>query len=170
MIVTSRTSRHRRGVSFLEYALSLPLIIVMIFLTIDIGRIVMMSTALHEAVTVGARAGARTGYVGGVPGRCETAGITGETTYDALCEVARNIPGGTVSGITISSPTTGAPNRYCRNGAGTANLYVTVSASLTNLQLLTPGLGSLLTAVNSQNALPGALVATGSARCEVARA
>jgi len=165
--------RQTRGVVLLEYALSLPLLLLAIFVTIDIGRIVMVSTALHEAVTVGARAGARTGFVGGVPSQtCPTSGTqgSGNTSYEAFCQVAAGIPGAVVSGIAISSPTTGVGgNYYCKNNAGAGNLYVTVTATVTDLRLLTPGLSSVLGGFSDWS-LPGELGAVGTARCEVARA
>ena len=164
------TRENLRGVALLEFALSVPLMLVLVFLTVDVGKIVMASTALHEAVTVGARAGARTGFVGGVPGNCSDPRITGNTSYDAFCEVARNIPGARVGGVVISSPSTGgANNRYCQNNAGASNLYVTMTASITSLSLLTPGLSGMLESLNNTS-LPGTLTATGTARCEVARA
>jgi hypothetical protein len=147
----------------------MPFMLILVFLTIDVGRIVMVNTALHEAVTVAARAGARQGYVGIVRSTTCSGGVgTGNPSYDAFCELAKTIPGANVQDLRILSPDSRLNGGFvCQQNAGGSNLYVTVVAGA-DLDLITPFLADIVGTLNETD-LKGVLTAAGTARCEVAR-
>lgn len=165
--------RRRRGTTLLEFTLAVPFMLVLIFMAIDVGRIVIVSSALHEAVTVGTRAGARQGLVGSNPAAagetpCLPPRYSVNIAYNAFCDVASRIPGAHLKQVQITSPTTTvAEGLVCQNGAGADNLYVTMQASA-DISLMTPGLSRLLENFNP-TPMPGSLYAAATARCEVAR-
>lgn len=177
--------RRRKGGILLELVLSLPFSLILIFIVVDVGRLMLAGSALHDAVAVSARAGARIGNVGGNPVGTGGAPCTGNVertavSYHAFCQSAANIPGAELVGFRILAPSSGASQdsyRYCR----TDDLYVTVAATA-EFEFLTdvvarggqriigidiPGLGSVLR--SERNGMTGALHAVGTARCEVAR-
>lgn len=162
-----RKRRHRsRGGVMVEFALIFPLALVIMLFAVDMGRVVLLSTGLHDATAVAARAGARQGFIGS-----DTKG----PARAAFNEATNVVPGlkGNISSFKVVSPTrviAGTANRtgiWCTQ----ANLYVKVSARA-NIGFITPGLGSLLnTFGGGKSDIPGAITigATGVARCEVAR-
>ena len=174
-----RRRNRRRGGILLELVLTIPFSLVLIFVVIDVGRLVLASSALHDAVAVSARAGARTGVIGDVrlaTGKGACADGNKEAVYGAFCESGQNIPGAELTGFAIRTP----DGAWCSDD-DPRNLYVRVAASadfefLTDvvarggekfLGLEVPGLGSLFR--TTKDGLEGSIHATGVARCEVAR-
>lgn len=51
----------RRGSQMLEFTLLMPIFMILILFTFDMGRLVMINTALHDAAQSAARAGAQIG-------------------------------------------------------------------------------------------------------------
>jgi Flp pilus assembly protein TadG len=60
----SFTTRKRRGATLLEFAMVLPLILVLIMFAVDMGRMAMLSGALADATGVAARRAAQYGAAG----------------------------------------------------------------------------------------------------------
>jgi hypothetical protein len=169
----------RRGGILLELVLTLPFSLVLIFIVVDVGRLVLASSTLHDAVAVSARAGARTGIIGDVRGASGTSICPDgnrQAVYAAFCEAGSNIPGAELQGFAIASPA----GAWCSDD-DPRNLYVTVRASadfefLTDviarggdrfLGLKVPGLGTIFR--STRDGLTGSIHAVGTARCEVAR-
>lgn len=160
--------RRRRGGILLEFVLSVPFALLLVLLTIDVGRLILVNTALQDAVAVSARTGARQGIVGanpagaGIPCLGPQVMFGTNPSYDAFCEAARNIPGATVVGFQINRPTgSQGASRVCTQPS---QIYVEVEARA-QVQLLTPGLKALTNGA----VLPDGVRAVGVARCEVAR-
>lgn len=174
---TRRSRGKRRGGILLELVLTIPFSLLLIFIVVDVGRLVLASSALHDATAVAARAGARTGTVGTVRNVTGTVCMEGggDAVYGAFCEAGASIPGAELTGFAIQTPS----GAWCTNNA--RDLYVTVHASadfefLTDvvarggdkfLGIKVPGLGSIVR--SNENGLTGSMHATGTARCEVAR-
>jgi Flp pilus assembly protein TadG len=158
--------RKRRGGILLEFVLSVPFALLLVLLTIDVGRLILVNTALQDAVAVSARSGARQGIVGANPAGagqpCQTLSSGFNPSYDAFCEAARNIPGATLVSFQINRPSgSQSSQRICTRPN---QIYVEVEARA-RVDLLTPGLRSLTNGA----VLPDGVRAVGVARCEVAR-
>lgn len=165
--------KERRGSLLLEFALVLPLILALMVVSVDLGRLVLAQTTLQDAVSVAARAGARQGYAGQVPqgALCASGSLTGNPSYDAFCESFRYgaLGGYTLASFRIESPSaSGGSNgpRYCTRGTASASdLFVTTKATA-NMAFITPLLREVITRNSSEGAV---LSATAVARCENAR-
>lgn len=165
MITRYRRRRKGRASVMLEFALIFPVALAIMLFAVDMGRLVLLNTGLHDATAVAARAGARQGFVG-----TDTSG----PSYTAFQEAVDVLPGlsDSVSSFSIVNPTTNfsgsdRSGRWCTQ----TDLYVRVRAQA-DIQFITPGLGSILTAVGGGSSnLPGGvtITSTGVARCEVAR-
>ena len=161
MLATRERRRRRRGAIILEFVLTVPFSILLVFLCVDVGRYVLAKAALHDSVAVAARAGARTGVVGSVPGGgdCVATPQSGQQVYRAFCQAQEN----TVGGADLKSLSVALVNedggerslQYCEADGG--YLYVRVEAE-GKLSLLLPDLANLST-----------VRASAVARCEVAR-
>ena len=161
-----RRHRRRRAGQLLEFTLLLPMALFILVFSIDMGRTVLATTGLQDAAAVGARAGARIGYAGSVPGSglCETAGrSTGNPSYDAFCEAASILGGAEITGVEIISPN-GYGSRYCTE-ASLDDTYVTIQARA-QLDYITPGLATLVGLATGEGS---DITVTGTARCEVTR-
>lgn len=152
--------RARRGGILLEFALILPLALAVITFSIDMGRVVLARTGLHDAVSVAARTGARTGNPGVIPAGepCLTAPAASEAAYSSFCTAVTGLPGVHPTSVKLAAPTGGVCDRDADQ------LFVTVSAEA-DITYLTPGLRQLIGLASK-----GTIVrATATARCEVAR-
>lgn len=161
----SRRKGRSRATVMLEFALILPVALAIMLFAVDMGRLVLLSTGLHDATAVSARAGARQGYIG-----TSTKG----PVKDAFAEASKVVPGleTSITGLIIQSPRT-TFSSGARTGAWCtqSDIMVKVTANA-DIQFITPGLGSLLTMMTGNDSkLPGAvnISSTGVARCEVAR-
>jgi hypothetical protein len=149
-----------------EFALLLPLVVFLIGFTIDMGRLVSLSTTLHDATAVAARAGARQGFAGTVPGgqTCPPSGVpaTGANpSYEAFCDAFINIPGTKLLSVRVETP---SGNGECNRALGENGLYVRIYAKA-HLDYITPGIETIVAAAaNGED-----LASRGIARCEVAR-
>ena len=156
----------RRGGLMFEFALLLPLIIFLISFTIDMGRLVSLNSTLHDATAVAARAGARQGFAGHIPGGqlCQTKFSSGAyPSYEAFCESFRPLDGVVLDSIELLTPSPEGVDRWCSR-ISESNLYVTVRASAT-LNFITPGIETVIKAAQGGRSV----VSVGVARCEVAR-
>jgi len=158
-------SRRRRGGQLLEFTLLLPMALFLLVFSIDMGRTVLATTGLQDAAAVGARAGARIGFSGSVPGEgvCVGSSSTGNPSYDAFCESASILGGARVTGVEILSPN-GYGQRFCTESPE-SNTYVTIRARAT-IDYITPGLATL---IGFTTGTGDDIVVTGTARCEVTR-
>lgn len=151
-------SRARHAGQLLEFMLVLPLALFLLVFAIDMGRLVLASTALTDAATVGARAGARIGYAGGGYGDCTGPARGGESpSYDATCQSLRVLAGAKVTWVAVMEPAGG----WCTNGAPWVRVEVRAEMSY-----IAPGLGQLIGAFTGDGQ---ELISTGIARCEVTR-
>jgi len=133
--ILGRQRRRRRGGALLELVLTVPVSVALIFLSIDVGRLVLVKSYLHDSAAVAARAAARSGDLGATRGPlqgdtiCASSRRDGSNAYRAFCEAASGIPGGEISGFSVQlTDQTGRPAenaQYCQSGF----LYVHVTAS-----------------------------------------
>ena len=168
--------RRARGATMLEFVLILPLMLFTILFTVDMGRVILVNGAMHDAAYSAARAGAQVGG-GGLHYQSgnnvcqnntvcpEGSGAVARRAFNAAVEV---MPGATMSEL---APTvrvvTGSVCSASPVHAG--NAYVTVSATYST-RLLTPGLAQAL-------AITGGDIQSGRwqsevvavARCEIVR-
>lgn len=155
----------RRGSQLLEFALLIPMALVLITFSVDMGRLILATTSLSDATAVAARAGARVGYAGAIPapGDC-TSGLGGPNpAYNAFCQAADVLGGSRIDSVELLTPT-GLGDRACVAGADSTE-YVTVRARA-SLDFITPGLTSIVKLTVSSRTL---IEVTGTARCEVTR-
>lgn len=130
----SRRRRRRRGGALLELVLTIPVSVALVFLSVDVGRLVLVKSYLHDAAAVAARAGARTGDLGPVDdvsgdSICAAGESQNSNVYRAFCEAAASIPGGDVESFRVRLTDQGgeaaAGATYCQGGY----LYVEVTAT-----------------------------------------
>lgn len=144
----------RRGTQILEFALLLPLFLFMLLFSIDMGRMVLISGAVHDAAFVAARAGAQVGDTGPNPGGASAR---------AFASAVEIVPGAEQSRASVLEVSGACQEPY--------NLNVRVKVSY-RVQFITPGLTTLLGMVNGERRAPEGdwiLPAVGIARCEVVR-
>lgn len=158
-LLSAKCESRRRGAIILEFVLTIPFSILLVFLCVDVGRYVLAKAALHDSVAVAARAGARTGVVGSPGSDCDTAPRAGQQVYRAFCQAQENIVGGadlqTLSISLVNETGSSRSSEFCEADGG--YLYVKVAAT-GKINLLLPDLANLST-----------VKATAVARCEVAR-
>lgn len=142
--------RGRRGAQMLEFVLILPFFLLLMVAAIDMGRLVLTQTALHDAAYTASRTGAQLGgaNVGGN-------NIAANVFYETVAAT----PGLELSRTTLTY--TGPA--LCQ--AFSSARFVRVDATY-NFQFLTPGLYSLLNVSAGGN---WTVRATGVSRCEVVR-
>lgn len=149
-----------------EFALLLPLVVFLIGFTIDMGRLVGLSSTLHDATAVAARAGARQGFAGTVPGGTPCPdGMAFRGTnpsYEAFCGTFLKIPGTQLRSVRIESPR--GVDGSCDRNLGEDGLYVRVVATA-HLDYITPGMETIVAATQGGRDI----TTRGIARCEVAR-
>lgn len=150
-----------------EFALLLPLVVFLIGFTIDMGRLVSLTTTLHDATAVAARAGARQGFAGTVPGGvpCPPGGVRATGTnpsYEAFCDAFLEIPGTQLRSVRVETPR--GLGGECTRELGEDGLYVRVYARA-HLDYITPGMETIVAAAKGGRDLSS----RGIARCEVAR-
>lgn len=160
-----RSGSRSRGGQLLEFTLLLPMALFLLVFSIDMGRTVLATTGLQDAAAVGARAGARIGFSGGVPGEgvCVGSFSTGNPSYDAFCESASILGGARITGVEIISPN-GYGSRFCTESPE-SNTYVTIRVRA-RIDYITPGLATL---IGMSTGTGDDIVVTGTARCEVTR-
>jgi Flp pilus assembly protein TadG len=149
----------------LEFSLLLPMALVLLTFSVDLGRLVLASTTLHASASSAARAGARVGYAGTVPAPGNCSGFVGNDnpSYEAFCESTQATAGAKIESFDVLTPTGGGV-RFCVAGANSTQ-YVTVRAKA-SIDFVTPGLATLL-GINTGDG--ASFEAVGTARCEVTR-
>lgn len=143
----------------MEFALVVPIFLLLLFAVIDVGRLIYMNSVLSQAAREGARlAGVEASWMGSVDLSCgKTGGPTCPATTaalktDALAAANRMAaPFGPISTLYIScdTPAAGAPSgawtvgTTCTGTSGTTNNLVSVRVLLT-FTPITPVIGQIL--------------------------
>lgn len=154
----------RRGMAMLEFLFILPALMFFLLLTFDIGRVSLMSGALHDAANQAARAGAQAGggcinlATGSAPSSCSESS-SGAVSVRSFTEAFAARPGVDASRATLRVESGGV----CLTAA--SSNHVIVSANY-DAPLVTPGLTTLL-GITSEG--PWQLSARAVARCEIVR-
>ena len=173
-LLTRRRGRRRGGV-LLELVLTIPVSVALIFLSIDVGRLVLVKSYLHDSAAVAARAAARTGDLGVTRGPIEGVSLCVSTerndsnAYSVFCEAVRLIPGCEANWFKmelVDENVRVAQNaQFCQAGY----LYVRVETKGT-ISYLTDVFANTAALVNIRVPSLGdiAITASAVARCEVA--
>lgn len=126
---------HRAGQSLVEFALVLPIFLLLLFGLIDIGRFVYTANALNQAAREGARYGSVAGGVAGCAGGREA--CVRKITLSRLA----GVPGATVT-VGCQRSTAGSWTKPSASSCRTNDLLdVSVAA---DFQILTPIIGQLI--------------------------
>jgi Flp pilus assembly protein TadG len=150
---TFRASEH--GQSAVEFAVVLPVLIVLLLGVADFGRVFLVSVAVNNAARAGAQYGSQT-----VATAQDSSGIQTAASTDFGCVAAggnscpnlsnwstptvKTCTCGPLFGTVTACPTTGS-NFYCKDSSGETT-YVTVNTSATfNTILPYPGVPSSMT-------------------------
>jgi Flp pilus assembly protein TadG len=154
------TRRSKRGTVMLEFALILPFFLFLVFFTVDMGRMTVLSGILSDSAYVAARSGAQRGG----------ANINGDQNVIRTFErVQTNIPdlgADDPAQITIVNGT-------CSSTTG-ANSYIVVDVTK-DVDFITPGLGALLNMAGGGDGTGGPELSTwtlssrGTVLCEIVR-
>lgn len=161
----------------LEFALILPIFMFMLLFTIDMGHLILMSSAMQDATYAAATTGAQVGGAG-----IDTSGSgmlvcnNGTTcragsTYRSLTSSASQIPGyGKLGSLDSSTPMVIVHGATCVDDGVNDHVVIRTKYSTS---LLTPGLGALLKMMSgSSNGVSDngwVLTSTAAVRCQVIR-
>lgn len=172
--VRGGTSRARRAVAMLEFALILPMFLLLLVFAFDMGHLVLMSGAMQDATFTAARTGAQLGGAGlSMPSGSKVCG-DGECSqgeaWTSLQDTVAQIP--TVRSLGVNNTL----KMTIRQGAVCTQFgddHVVIDSHF-RVRLITPGLGALLAMVSTKNDAGAGLdewplTATAVARCEVVR-
>jgi len=162
-VTTSRLSkqstRKRRASQYIEFAILLPIFIVILLFIIDAGQMVLVQAGLQDAAQQIARTGAQQGGLGP---ECQTGtSCTSGAIYNELVTAIDAIPGGNGANLDSSRPIV-AVSGGGTYGCTTASPYVTVQVNY-NDQLVFPGIKAILTTIDPS----WELHASATARCEI---
>jgi hypothetical protein len=145
--INARKRRKYKGVQFIEFSLILPIMLYLMLLSIDMGRLVFLSGIVHDAAFYSARQGAIQGGAEGV-------------SQAAFEQALSRFPG---------SPMVSNFRIDLGNRCSATDLIVQVTGEV-ETTLITPGLRSLLNASSTiSNEGPWRLKATGIGYCEISR-
>jgi Flp pilus assembly protein TadG len=153
----------KRGSAVLEFVLMVPFALILLFITMDIGKAVLIRTALQDATATAARAAARLGYIGSSGGDCSSNGATnGGPAQEAFCEAFNRIPGASYGSFSVTLQDAAGNSRSGDNVVcDDRYLYVVTVGKVTINNLLTPRVFPI-PALKTVSA-------TSVARCEVSR-
>ncbi|MBM4407452.1 MAG: pilus assembly protein [Chloroflexi bacterium] len=140
-----------RGQALVEFALIVPVFLMLLFALVDFGRVVFA----QQAITQGAREGARAALVTALDPAITTSACPGTSTYCKIRTAAKaqaagvaltdaNITGATTcpSGLTDSTGTCFYPNGVtCNDPANPPPIVVKIQVTV---QLLTPTLSNVM--------------------------
>ena len=133
--MTTPRRQRRAGQSLVEFALVLPIFLLLLFGLIDIGRYVYTANALNQAAREGARYGSVAGGTTGCSGGRES--CVRQQTLGRLA----GVPGATVT-VACQRSTAGSWSSPAASSCRTNDLLaVTVDA---DFQVLTPVIGQLV--------------------------
>lgn len=153
-MLTRRSAPRRRGAVMLEFVMILPMFLFLVFFTVDMGRMTMLSGMLSDTAYIAARAGAQ-------HGTREVAGR--DVIQEALDRVEGNMPTfGADNPIQLTQA-----NARCSGPQSHVEVEVTK-----DVDFITPGLSSLLGAFgggSSVNLNTWTLRSRATVLCEVSR-
>lgn len=129
-VILTRHKRHRRsaGQALVEFALTIPIFVVLLFALLDLGRLVYINNALAEA----AREGARWGSVQGRSGTA--AGMTSIATHTT----------GMLAAVPSPTVTVTCQNRNLNTVATCASDYFLTVQVSSQVSMLTPVIAGLV--------------------------
>ena len=167
MIRAIHNRKRNKASLMLEFVLLLPFALFLITFSVDMGRVVMVSTGLHDSVSVAARAGARQGTIGttrSVPSNAcsNSVYLPQDTVYNAFCQSVKSMPGFISNSFDVLTPTSTNCERDVNPSS--SRMFVTVRATA-RVNYVTPGLGPLIGIITGSGM---DITQTGVARCEVA--
>lgn len=166
-----RLRKKLKAGQLLEFTLLIPMVVLLMTFSIDMGRLVVANTSLRDATAVSARAGARVGYAGIVPNPSNCSNDSSASiSYHAFCQDATLLMGAEIKSYEVLTPKYGAENYCVYNGGvnSSTNMYITVRAKA-DMTFLTPGLSQAFRLSKSLINSTTTLEAIGVARCEVSR-
>lgn len=157
--MTTQRRKGGRGQALVEFALVIPILLLILFAIIDVGRYVYSWNAINEA----SRAGARSGSVDSRPPDCNALSVetcvktiarnrltaVSITLADVKVECQRRAPNGALSGLQLNN---------C-GGSWRANDIMTVTIS-TPFTLITPIVAQLIDAGNPLLTMTGQTTVT----------
>lgn len=152
-ILTRRRAPRRRGAVMLEFVLVLPMFLFLVFFTVDMGRMTVLSGILSDSAYVAARSGAQRGG----------ANIAGDRNVERTFERDQsNIPN-----LGADRP---AQLRIINGSCTTDSSYIEVEVSK-EVEFITPGLGVLLNLPGGGGdpLAPWTLRSKGTVLCEIRR-
>lgn len=150
----------KRGTALLEFMLIFPAFIILILFTVDMGRLILLSSALSDSTHVATRAVAQHGFVG------SAAQNNGNAAFQSTIQSF-----GLFGGSSVSSPTfTVADTNACRRGGSGSAAFVKGTGEV-SIDLVTPGLGLLLGGIGGGGGVDGEINLKEEAllRCEITR-
>ena len=165
-----RVHSRRRGSSILEFVLTLPFTILLLFITLDTGKAVFIKTSLQSAAATAATNGARSGNIGEAGSRtsCATA-KSDDLIFQSFCKAAPwGSLGASVSSMTVSMVDAGG-GKSTKVVCTKEYPYVQVEATVILDGMLTPSIKSTgFTDIGSVS-LFSSVSAMSTAYCEVYR-
>lgn len=166
-------ARRSRAATMIEFAFVLPIFTFLMLFVVDMGHIVLVSSAMQDAAFTSARSGAQVGGGGLSPNGSRVCYRDGAScrnseavSYDALMDAAEQIPGyGKLGAVTDMRLMSGA---MCANTPMDNHVTVRVDYSTS---LVTPGLQTMLNLFSGKGGkTPDGnwqLHAIATSRCEV---
>ena len=153
---SGQVSRRRRGTQFIEFAILLPVFLVMLLLIVGMGELVLTQAGLQDALQQVARTGAQQGGLGS---DCPTGGVCSSSSAaaDELSTQVSAMPGGDPTKLSAISVSAGGGS-----DCSASSPYFTVSVDYSS-GLSIPGITALIGLV----APTWTLHASATARCEV---
>jgi Flp pilus assembly protein TadG len=156
----------KRGSALLEFVLTMPFALILLFITLDTGKAVFVRVSLQSAAATAAANGARSGYIGTV--NSTTCSVN--SALDIVKSFCKAAPtesmGAENSEITVRMSDVNGGEDNSAQWCTAKHPYVTVTAETTLKGMLTP---SISVWGNSALSLFGKLTVVSTAYCEVYR-
>ena len=165
-MLRSAVMRVKRGSALLEFVLTMPFALILLFITLDTGKAVFVRVSLQSAAATAAANGARSGYIGDVT----SVSCSVNSSLDIVKSFCKAAPtdamGAEQSKITVHMSDINGSKANSAQWCTTNHPYVTVTAETTLKGMLTP---SISVWGNSALSLFGKLTVVSTAYCEVYR-
>lgn len=169
-LIPTRRPRNggRRGVTMLEFVLTLPILMYIIMLILDMGMVIVANGTMQDAAYAAARAGAQVGgasysqATNSFPCGAKSAECRTGASYNALTATLAQSPSGRASNPRMAITSGG----ICTTSSDT---YVTTKVTYDH-KLMTPGLAKLIGwSGGVADGSAWKMTTTGTSRCEVVR-
>jgi len=127
--------RNNKASVLLEFTLIVPMAILLILFSVDVGRYIIYQTNLKESVAVASRTAARIGYAGsdsGATGSSCPQGLDTDVARNSFCKSILSIPGGGVdiTNFTIEAPGSASYIPGLEHVCSSTDKFVIVKASV----------------------------------------